>query len=128
MSASKRRMVFLPILIVVLKLLRICLRGSLSIKIPGVTQGKSSPGDVQRMTAGAGLFTQKCRRRNLLRKGGSLHGFHIILWVKLNQKQNNMIQPRISGDPLGKNTSGKDSPMVRFLSKLLLENLLVREQ
>src|SRR5256885_1248250 len=53
--------------------------------------GKLSAGDVQWMTAGAGVIHSEMPSAEFQREGGTLHGFQ--LWVNLPQ-QNKMMQPR----------------------------------
>jgi len=53
--------------------------------------GKLSAGDVQWMTAGAGVIHSEMPSAEFQRDGGTLHGFQ--LWVNLPQ-QNKMMQPR----------------------------------
>lgn len=58
--------------------------------------GKLSPGDVQWMTAGAGVVHSEMPSAEFQRTGGRLHGFQ--LWVNLPQ-QNKMMQPRYQEIP-----------------------------
>jgi redox-sensitive bicupin YhaK (pirin superfamily) len=53
--------------------------------------GKLSAGDVQWMTAGAGVIHSEMPSAEFQREGGTLHGFQ--LWVNL-PRQNKMMQPR----------------------------------
>src|SRR2546421_1335821 len=53
--------------------------------------GKLSAGDVQWMTAGAGVVHSEMPSAEFQRTGGTLHGFQ--LWVNLPQR-NKMMQPR----------------------------------
>src|SRR5213078_4240892 len=53
--------------------------------------GKLSAGDVQWMTAGAGVVHSEMPSAEFQREGGTLHGFQ--LWVNLPQK-NKMMRPR----------------------------------
>jgi quercetin 2,3-dioxygenase len=53
--------------------------------------GKLAPGDVQWMTAGAGVIHSEMPEKEFVRTGGRLHGFQ--LWVNL-PKRNKMIKPR----------------------------------
>ena len=53
--------------------------------------GKIGPGDVQWMTAGAGVVHSEMPEKNFAQKGGRLHGFQ--LWVNLPRKDK-MISPR----------------------------------
>jgi redox-sensitive bicupin YhaK (pirin superfamily) len=58
--------------------------------------GKLSAGDVQWMTAGAGVVHSELPSAEFQRTGGRLHGFQ--LWVNLPQ-QNKMMQPRYQEIP-----------------------------
>ena len=53
--------------------------------------GKIGPGDVQWMTAGAGVVHSEMPEKNFAQKGGRLHGFQ--LWMNLPRKDK-MISPR----------------------------------
>jgi redox-sensitive bicupin YhaK (pirin superfamily) len=53
--------------------------------------GKLAPGDIQWMTAGAGVIHSEMPEKEFARTGGRLHGFQ--LWVNL-PKRNKMIKPR----------------------------------
>ena len=53
--------------------------------------GKISPGDVQWMTAGAGVVHAEMPSSEFQRTGGKMHGFQ--LWVNLPQ-QDKMMRPR----------------------------------
>jgi redox-sensitive bicupin YhaK (pirin superfamily) len=59
-------------------------------------KGKLSPGDVQWMTAGAGVVHAEMPSAEFQRTGGRLHGFQ--LWVNLPQ-QNKMMKPRYQEIP-----------------------------
>jgi redox-sensitive bicupin YhaK (pirin superfamily) len=62
--------------------------------------GKLGPGDVQWMTAGAGVVHSEMPERDFVRNGGRLHGFQ--LWVNL-PKRDKMMHPRyqeISSDKI----------------------------
>ena len=62
--------------------------------------GKLTPGDVQWMTAGAGVVHSEMPERVFAREGGCLHGFQ--LWVNL-PRRDKMIRPRyqeIPGDTI----------------------------
>ena len=61
--------------------------------------GKIGPGDVQWMTAGAGVVHSEMPEKNLAQKGGRLHGFQ--LWVNLPRKDK-MISPRYQDIPSSK--------------------------
>src|SRR3982751_2316854 len=58
--------------------------------------GKLSAGDVQWMTAGAGVVHSEMPSAEFQREGGRLHGFQ--LWVNLPQ-QNKMMKPRYQEIP-----------------------------
>jgi len=59
--------------------------------------GKLRPGDVQWMTAGAGVIHSEMPSAAFQRDGGTLHGFQ--LWVNL-PSQNKMMRPRYQEIPL----------------------------
>jgi quercetin 2,3-dioxygenase len=61
--------------------------------------GKLSPGDVQWMTAGAGIVHSEMPEKEFVRTGGRLHGFQ--LWVNL-PKRDKMINPRYQEIPASK--------------------------
>ena len=58
--------------------------------------GKLGPGDVQWMTAGAGVVHSEMPEKEFAQKGGQLHGFQ--LWVNLPRKDK-MINPRYQDIP-----------------------------
>lgn len=58
--------------------------------------GKLSPGDVQWMTAGAGVVHSEMPSAEFQQSGGTLHGFQ--LWVNL-PRRNKMMQPRYQEIP-----------------------------
>lgn len=58
--------------------------------------GRIGPGDVQWMTAGAGVIHSEMPEKEFLQKGGRLHGFQ--LWVNL-PKNDKMIKPRYQDVP-----------------------------
>jgi redox-sensitive bicupin YhaK (pirin superfamily) len=67
--------------------------------------GRLRPGDVQWMTAGAGVVHSEMPSREFARTGGRMHGFQ--LWVNLPQRDK-MIKPRyqeISSSQIPKATS-----------------------
>lgn len=71
-------------------------------------QGVLGPGDVQWMTAGAGVVHSEMPGSEIVRKGGRLHGFQ--LWVNL-PRQYKMIEPRYqelpaSSIPVARNAGG----------------------
>lgn len=59
-------------------------------------QGSIGPGDVQWMTAGAGVVHSEMPAKELLEKGGWMHGFQ--LWVNL-PKKDKMMRPRYQEIP-----------------------------
>ena len=67
--------------------------------------GRLTPGDVQWMTAGAGVIHSEMPSAEFARTGGRMHGFQ--LWVNLPQREK-MMKPRyqeISGSQIPKATS-----------------------
>jgi redox-sensitive bicupin YhaK (pirin superfamily) len=72
-------------------------------------RGRLGPGDVQWMTAGAGVIHSEMPSRRIREEGGRVHGFQI--WVNL-PKQDKMSRPRYqefasSELPLAKSADGK---------------------
>lgn len=67
------------------------LQGSFQHKDSGGSAGRLYPGDVQWMTAGAGVIHSEMPAEELMEKGGVLHGFQ--LWVNL-PRRDKMIKPR----------------------------------
>jgi redox-sensitive bicupin YhaK (pirin superfamily) len=61
--------------------------------------GKLSPGDVQWMTAGAGVVHSEMPQPEFARRGGRMHGFQ--LWVNL-PAQDKMMKPRYQDVPAAK--------------------------
>src|SRR5207342_3522597 len=61
--------------------------------------GKLGPGDVQWMTAGAGVVHSEMPEKDFMRRGGKLHAFQ--LWVNLPQRDK-MIKPRYQDVPSAK--------------------------
>ena len=61
--------------------------------------GKLGPGDIQWMTAGAGVVHSEMPDKEFLRSGGNLHGFQ--LWVNL-PRSDKMIKPRYQDLPSSK--------------------------
>jgi len=72
------------------------LEGRMEHKDSGGNAGAIGPGDVQWMTAGAGVVHSEMPAADLRRKGGRLHGFQ--LWVNL-PKRDKMIPPRYQEIP-----------------------------
>ncbi len=76
--------------------------------------GQLNPGDVQWMTAGAGIVHSEMPEEEFTRTGGHLHGFQI--WVNL-PRVDKMMQPRyqevpINQIPVGQNAEGNVSVKV----------------
>ncbi len=67
------------------------LEGKFEHKDSRGNSGKLGPGDVQWMTAGAGVVHSEMPEKQFLRTGGSLHAFQ--LWVNLPQRDK-MIKPK----------------------------------
>jgi hypothetical protein len=67
------------------------LEGGFQHKDSGGSTGRLYPGDVQWMTAGAGVVHSEMPSEEIMDKGGVLHGFQ--LWVNL-PKRDKMIKPR----------------------------------
>ena len=67
------------------------LSGNLEHKDSQGHAGRLNPGDVQWMTAGAGVIHSEMPAREFLRSGGRMHGFQ--LWVNL-PKRDKMMKPR----------------------------------
>jgi len=78
--------------------------------------GRLTPGDVQWMTAGAGVVHSEMPSREFLRAGGRMHGFQ--LWVNLPQRDK-MMKPRyqeIPGSKIPKATSPDGLVTVRVIA------------
>jgi len=78
--------------------------------------GRLTPGDVQWMTAGAGVVHSEMPSREFLRAGGRMHGFQ--LWVNLPQRDK-MMKPRyqeIPGSKIPKPTSPDGLVTVRVIA------------
>ena len=75
------------------------LEGSFEHKDSQGHKGKLGPGDVQWMTAGAGVVHSEMPSKEFARTGGRLHGFQ--LWVNL-PKRDKMIHPRYQDVPATK--------------------------
>ena len=81
------------------------LSGEMEHKDSSGHAGRLTPGDVQWMTAGAGVVHSEMPSREFLRAGGRMHGFQ--LWVNLPQRDK-MMKPRyqeIPGAKIPKATS-----------------------
>lgn len=72
------------------------LKGSMEHRDSAGNRGRLLPGDVQWMTAGAGVIHSEMPSREIMEKGGRLHGFQ--LWVNLPAAQK-MIPPRYQDTP-----------------------------
>jgi quercetin 2,3-dioxygenase len=75
------------------------LEGQMQHKDSKGNAGSLTPGDVQWMTAGAGVVHSEMPEREFARNGGRLHGFQ--LWVNL-PKRDKMIAPRYQEIPASK--------------------------
>src|SRR5882724_12110893 len=78
--------------------------------------GRLRPGDVQWMTAGAGVIHAEMPAREFARTGGRMHGFQ--LWVNLPQRDK-MMKPRyqeISSSQIPKATSADGLVTVRVIA------------
>jgi quercetin 2,3-dioxygenase len=78
--------------------------------------GRLTPGDVQWMTAGAGVVHSETPSAEFVSKGGRMHGFQ--LWVNL-PKRDKMIQPRYQefpGSQIPKVTSPDDLVTVKVIA------------
>jgi redox-sensitive bicupin YhaK (pirin superfamily) len=85
------------------------LEGRMEHKDSQGNSGKLGPGDVQWMTAGAGVVHSEMPEREFWEKGGRMHGFQ--LWVNLPRKDK-MIKPRYqeipsAGIPIAKSDDGR---------------------
>jgi len=81
------------------------LSGEMEHKDSSGRAGRLTPGDVQWMTAGAGVVHSEMPSREFMRAGGRMHGFQ--LWVNLPQRDK-MMKPRyqeIPGAKIPKATS-----------------------
>ena len=72
------------------------LSGEMEHKDSSGHAGRLTPGDVQWMTAGAGVVHSEMPSREFMRTGGRLHGFQ--LWVNLPQRDK-MMKPRYQEIP-----------------------------
>ena len=78
--------------------------------------GSLGPGDVQWMTAGAGVVHSEMPAEDLLLHGGRMHGFQ--LWVNL-PRRDKMMQPRyqeVPGRSIPEGTSGDGLVRVRVIA------------
>jgi len=80
------------------------LEGRMEHKDSAGNAGGIGPGDVQWMTAGAGVVHSEMPAADLRRKGGRLHGFQ--LWVNL-PKRDKMIPPRYQEIPAARIPSAR---------------------
>lgn len=72
------------------------LSGEMEHKDSSGRAGRLTPGDVQWMTAGAGVVHSEMPSREFMREGGRMHGFQ--LWVNLPQREK-MMKPRYQEIP-----------------------------
>ncbi len=70
-------------------------------------RGTIAPGDVQWMTAGAGVVHSEMPTRRIREKGGRVHGFQ--LWVNLPARDK-MIAPRYQEMPSARHPRGDERP------------------
>lgn len=90
------------------------LSGSFEHKDSRGNSGRLAPGDVQWMTAGAGVIHSEMPEKEFAQKGGVLHGFQ--LWVNL-PRRDKMMQPRYQDVPAGKiPVVQKDGVSVRVIA------------
>ncbi|MBY0360181.1 MAG: pirin family protein [Candidatus Obscuribacterales bacterium] len=75
------------------------LEGEMEHRDSAGNHGILRPGDVQWMTAGGGVVHSEMPGKNLLHKGGRLHGFQV--WVNL-QAKDKMLPPRYQDTPTAK--------------------------
>ncbi|MGI0020463.1 MAG: pirin family protein [Nitrososphaera sp.] len=90
------------------------LEGSFEHKDSQGNAGRLHPGDVQWMTAGAGVVHSEMPEKEFARAGGKLHGFQ--LWVNL-PKKDKMMPPRYQDVPASKMPSAtKSGARVRVIA------------
>ena len=92
------------------------LSGEMQHKDSSGHAGRLTPGDVQWMTAGAGVVHSEMPSAELASKGGRMHGFQ--LWVNL-PKRDKMIKPRYQefpGSQIPKVTSPDDLVTVKVIA------------
>ena len=90
------------------------LEGSFEHKDSQGNAGRLRPGDVQWMTAGAGVVHSEMPEKEFAKAGGRLHGFQ--LWVNLPRKDK-MMTPRYQDVPASKMPSAeKDGVKVRVIA------------
>jgi redox-sensitive bicupin YhaK (pirin superfamily) len=92
------------------------LEGSFQHKDSNGNSGRLGPGDVQWMTAGAGVVHSEMPSKELAELGGRLHGFQI--WVNL-PRHDKMIKPRYQEIPASKipvATSADGDTIVRVIA------------
>ena len=82
------------------------LEGRMEHKDSAGNAGAIGPGDVQWMTAGAGVVHSEMPGADLSRKGGRMHGFQ--LWVNL-PKRDKMMKPRYQEIPSARIPTGRSS-------------------
>jgi len=92
------------------------LEGSMEHKDSRGNRGRLGPGDVQWMTAGAGVVHSEMPSADMRRDGGRLHGFQ--LWVNL-PRRDKMMAPRyqeLSADAIPAATSPDGKVEVRVIA------------
>jgi redox-sensitive bicupin YhaK (pirin superfamily) len=85
--------------------------------------GKLTPGDVQWMTAGAGVIHSEMPEQKFMREGGRLHGFQ--LWVNL-PRTDKMMQPRYQEIPAASIPTGETSDGLASVRVIAGESLGVK--
>jgi quercetin 2,3-dioxygenase len=91
------------------------LEGKFQHKDSSGHSGKLNPGDVQWMTAGAGVIHSEMPEDEFTRKGGRMHGFQ--LWVNL-PRRDKMIKPHYQEIPSSKIPTAK-SPDGKVIAKVI---------
>jgi redox-sensitive bicupin YhaK (pirin superfamily) len=94
------------------------LSGEMEHKDSSGHAGRLTPGDVQWMTAGAGVVHSEMPSREFLSAGGRMHGFQ--LWVNLPQRDK-MMKPRYQEIP------GSKIPKATSPDKLVTVNVIAGE-
>jgi redox-sensitive bicupin YhaK (pirin superfamily) len=82
------------------------LSGRMEHKDSGGRSGKLAPGDVQWMTAGAGVVHSEMPEAGFLKTGGRMHGFQ--LWVNL-PRRDKMMKPRYQEIPADRIPSARSA-------------------
>src|SRR5258705_3111649 len=99
------------------------LEGRMQHKDSRGSAGKLTPGDVQWMTAGAGVVHSEMPEPELLKSGGRLHAFQ--LWVNLPQRDK-MMRPRYQEIPAAKIPVGQTDDGLVTVQVIAGESLGVR--